>query len=142
MIRCITVLALAGLLALSVSISGFAGLPPDADGDGTPNDADNCLVLPNGPDTSTSSCMAQEDGDLDGYGNPCDTDYNNDGATGLDDVIAVLGQSDVVGTDPTFDQNCDGATGLDDVIRTLADSDVVRVPGPSGRACAGSVPCP
>ena len=145
MTRNLIVLACAGLLALAVSISGFAGIPPDQDGDGVADTNDNCLTYMNGPlgqELATPNCDAQEDGDPDGYGSPCDTDTNNDGGTGLDDVAAVFAQSVIVGTNPVYDFNCDLGTGLDDVARVFADSVAVQTPGPSGKACAGTVPCP
>lgn len=142
MMRNLIVLGCAGLLAFGLSVSSFAGSAVDTDGDGTVDTSDNCTVVPNGPNTGTNSCIAQEDGDTDGYGNPCDTDTNNDGATGLDDVAATLTAAGVVSTDPNFDYNCDGAAGLDDVARVLSDAAAVTQPGPSGLACAGTVPCP
>jgi len=44
--------------------------PHDQDGDGIPDDSDNCLEIPN-PD--------QRDTDTDSIGNRCDPDLNNDG---------------------------------------------------------------
>lgn len=114
----------------------------DADADGILDFADNCLVVPNGPLASTGLCSTQLDGDNDGYGNPCDTDTNNDGATGVDDVIATYQEVQATSTDPNYDFNCDGAVGVDDLIRVLGDSNNTVVPGPSGLACAGTVPCP
>ena len=142
MMRNLIVLGCAGLLAFGLSVSSFAGAPPDADSDGVVDTSDNCVTTANGPLAGTGACVAQEDGNADGYGNICDTDYNNDGATGLDDVATALAGAAVVSTDPNLDPNCDGATGLDDVARTLADAAVVQTPGPSGLACAGTIPCP
>ena len=142
MMRNLIVLGCAGLLAFGLSVSSFAGAPSDVDGDGVDDASDNCLVVPNGPAGGTGSCVAQEDGDGDGYGNTCDTDTNNDLATGLDDVSATLTGVSVGSTDPNLDYNCDGATGLDDVSRALTDVSLGATPGPSGLACASSVPCP
>ena len=127
----VVLLACAGLLAFGLSISSFAkGI--DADLDGVTDISDNCTIDPNGPSGSgTTSCNAQEDGDGDGYGNPCDTDFNNDGATGPDDLSTMLAAVKVVGTDPNLDPNCDGASGPDDLSKTLADVKAVRIPGPS-----------
>lgn len=145
MMRNLIVLGFAGLLMIGLSWSTIAGTPPDTDGDGVPDASDNCLVLPNGPDLQSPlypMCNTQLDGDSDGYGNPCDTDTDNDGAAGLSDVSQTLAAVKVVSTDPNFDFNCDGAAGLDDLSHVLADSKVVLTPGPSGLACAGTVPCP
>ncbi len=142
MMRNLIVLGCAGLLAFGLSLSSFAGSPVDTDSDGVVDTADNCTVVPNGPALATGSCDSQEDGNFNGYGNPCDTDTNQDGATGLDDVGDTFDQAVIAGTDPNFDFNCDGATGLDDVGTVFDDAVIAAVPGPSGLACAGTVPCP
>ncbi len=146
MMRNLFVLGCAGLLAIGLSVSSFAGGGTDTDGDGLVDTSDDCTVVPNGPALSTPpGCWTgteQLDGDQDGYGNPCDTDTNNDGATGLDDVAATFAEAAIVGTNPVFDFNCDGAAGLDDVAAAFADASVVANPGPSGLACAGTIPCP
>jgi hypothetical protein len=144
MMRNLIVLGCAGLLAMGLSISSFAGVDPDTDGDGAPDSMDNCLVDPNanGNVTGSSSCGNQEDGDLDGYGNTCDSDTNSNGATDLADVSAVLAASAVVSTVLNTDLNCNGAADLADVSRVLADAAAIVVPGPSGYACAGTTPCP
>ena len=73
MMRNLIVLGCAGLLALGLSISSFAGVDPDTDGDGVTDSNDNCINVQNGP--SGGACSAQEDGvtaqnpaDPDGYG--------------------------------------------------------------------------
>ena len=138
MIRNLIVLGSAGILALAVSMTGFAGLPPDTDLDGVADADDNCVVAQNGPLGTANGCSAQEDGDTDGYGNTCDSDTNNNGATDLGDTAAIfLGQGS---TDLKIDVNCNGAVHLGDLARVFLEQGVV--PGPSGRACAGSVPCP
>ena len=143
MTRNIIVLGCAALLALGVSISGYAGLGGEGDGDGVPDAVDNCLIVPNGPLAGTGSCMAQEDADLDGYGNTCDTDSNNDGGTGVSDLLDTL---DALQNNPTllvFDYDCDGGVGVGDLLRSLDDLQAGTVtPGPSGLGCAGSIPCP
>lgn len=100
----------------------------DDDADGVYDFRDNCLGLANAD---------QRDGDLDGFGNACDGDFNNDNAVGLDDVgeaIAALNKPDSV-----RDLNGDGAVGIDDVGTMLGW--INQPPGPSGVACAGTVPC-
>ena len=111
MTRNLVALGCAVLLALAVSFSGSAGVHGgSSDGDGIPDNQDNCVVLPNGPLLGTGSCFAQEDADMDGYGNPCDLDVNNNGQVDLIDLSeSFLRQGEV--------------------------------PGPSGLACAGTIPC-
>lgn len=141
--RNLITLGCAALLALGLSMGSFAGSITDADGDGVPDSFDNCVNTDNGPLQATGSCNGQEDGLIvDGFGRPCDTDTNDDGATGLDDVSATFAAAGVVSTNPTFDYNCDGAAGLDDVAKAFADAGVVATPGPSGLACAGVGPYP
>jgi hypothetical protein len=134
------ILVVAALVAAGLSIDSFSGTPTDTDQDGIPDDMDNCLTLPNGPLRATFSCDSQLDGDCDGYGNPCDSDFNNDGGVGLDDVSALLQAAGIVSADPNYDVNCDGAAGLDDVAYVLADAATPDIPF-SGLACAGTIPC-
>ena len=139
MMRNLIVLGCAGLLALGLSVSSFAGSTLDTDGDGSTDVFDNCEVVANGALGSTASCDSQEDGDQDGYGNTCDTDTDQDGATGLADVSDTLARQKVGSTDPNYDFDCDGATGLADVSRALADQKVGTIPGPSGYHCANLI---
>jgi hypothetical protein len=107
---------------------------PDADLDGVCDAADDC---------ATSANPGQLDTDFDGYGNACDADFGNDGRVGLGDFLtlwsrfgASLGSPSY---DPHLDTDGDGAIGLFDFLG-LAPS-FGGPPGPSGLACAGSVPC-
>ena len=142
MTRAWIALGVSGLLGVGISIASLAGIPFEGDLDGVPDLMDNCLLVPNGPELATGFCDSQEDGDMDGYGNPCDTDTNNDGGTGLDDVGDTLDQVILGGNDPKYDINCDGGIGLDDLGRIFDDVVSGVPPGPSGLACAGSIPCP
>jgi hypothetical protein len=140
--RNLIVLGCAGLLAIGLSISGVAGVVPDTDMDGVLDDADNCLLVPNGPLASTYSCTTQLDGNLDGYGNPCDTDLDNDGGTSLADVNLEFGAAQAISGDPQFDIDCDGGASLADVNIVFGAAVAILPPGPSGLACAGTIPCP
>ncbi len=149
MMRNLIVLGCAGLLALGLSISSFAGVDPDTDADGVTDSNDNCVTVPNGPGGGT--CANQEDGltvenvdDPDGYGVSCDTDFNDNGATDGGDLgemlTAALG---IASTDVHTDLNCNGAADGADLGQTLSDAlGIAASPGPSGKACAGTIPCP
>jgi len=106
----------------------------DADGDAVPAAVDNCTALAN----------SQIDSNLDGYGNRCDADYNNDGAVGLLDFAQLrmsYGQtSSEPGWNADLDSNGDGVVGTVDF--ALLRMSFGSPPGPSGLACAGSTPCP
>jgi len=108
---------------------------PDADSDGVTDAEDNCLSVAN---------LSQLDSDPDGYGNACDTDYNDDGLVGTLDFAMlrkVFGSSaESPGWDPQLDANGDGV--INNVEFALVRSTFGNPPGPSGLACAGSVPCP
>ncbi len=125
---------------MSTSEPGVGRSPWDTDGDGVSDYSDNCVEVPNGP--YGGACASQEDGDMDGFGNACDTDVNNDGATSYADVSLVRAAVDETSTDPVYDFNCDGGTGVDDLIRVQGESQSQTVPGPSGLSCAGTIPCP
>lgn len=126
-------------LAAALSLVTLAGDPPDEDLDGVPDAVDNCSSDPNGP--LLGACSAQEDGDGDGYGNACDTDTNNDQATGLDDVYDTIAESKVGGTLLSYDFDCDGATSLKDVFKVTDDAKLGKAPGPACGQPAGT-PCP
>ena len=107
----------------------------DSDGDGVDDADDNCSEEPNLP---------QIDSDMDGYGNRCDGDYDNSGFVGSGDFDlfraafqSVLGDP---GYNPAIDFDSDNAIGSADFNffrRAFQDA-----PGPSGLACAGTIPCP
>lgn len=145
MTRNLIVLGCAALLAFGLSFTSFAGSAPDADSDGVPDSFDNCISEANGPlatgGDQPHSCDGQQDADMDGYGNNCDTDTNNDGSAGLDDVSDTFDEAAVLGTNGIYDFNCDGSAGLDDVSQVFDDAAVLAVPGGSGLSCAGTIPC-
>jgi hypothetical protein len=68
-----------------------------------------------------------------GYGQPCDSDLNEDGGTGLDDMGVLLNSLGAPAGD-IADLNCDGGVGLDDMGGLL--NALGTTPGPSGLACA------
>jgi len=108
---------------------------PDQDQDGVGDPEDNCLVLANAD---------QRDSNLDGYGNICDGDLDDDGAVGGADFAVfsqayLTGQGDP-GWNPDVDANGDGVVNPIDFGRF--SSAYLGPPGPSGLCCAGTPPCP
>jgi hypothetical protein len=108
--------------------------PPDTDADGLEDCEDNCVDDFN-PD--------QIDADLDGYGNRCDPDFDNNGVVGASDLGLFRIHFGYVEGDPEYDLLYDldtnGGIGA-------ADLGIFRrffglPPGPSGLACAGRIPC-
>jgi hypothetical protein len=53
--------------------------------DGVPNNFDNCIYSPNGPDAPLFVSNDQVDVDADGFGIACDPDYNQDCTVGVAD---------------------------------------------------------
>jgi len=116
-----------------------AAWPADLDGDGVPNERDDCLWLAN-PD--------QRDTDGDGVGNLCDPDVDQDGIVttsygrrtldgrmGDLERIAVAAQKERTGlggaADPSLDLDGDGKVTELDVAH--AQLWIFQPPGPSGR---------
>lgn len=115
----------------------IAGSIVDTDGDGVPDDLDNCRLVQNGPLANPGSCPSQFDVDQDGYGNACDTDISNNTVVGLEDGGAILASFGA--NDPLADVTCNGVVGLEDLgewISAIGSSPA----GDSGLACAGTVP--
>ncbi len=106
---------------------------PDLDDDGVADPIDNCVTIANGPNQGSN----QIDANLDGYGNRCDADYNNDGAINGGDWGVLI--SSFSSPNCTVDLTGDCITnGADfNVFISLFNT----APGPSGLACAGTIPC-
>ena len=121
--------------SLAYSLSNLEESNPDVDSDGILNEQDNCLYTAN---------ENQIDSDVDGYGNACDGDFNNDGIVGGPDYTAFALSFGKQPTDPEFnpatDANNDSIIGGPDYT-AFAIQFSQRVPGPSGLSCVGTVPC-
>ena len=122
-------------LTFGLSSISMAGSIADADGDGVPDNFDNCLNVANGP--LAGACAGQQDGDLDGYGNACDSDFDDDGSTQGSDFtifLAVFGLADA-------EADLDCSAGVQGSDFTIFLSQFGLAVGPSGLACAGTPPC-
>jgi hypothetical protein len=95
---------------------------------------DNCLTVEN---------TDQRDTNQDGFGNVCDTDYDQSGATGAADYGILTATFGRLSGDPLYngdvDADGDGAVGAADY--GFLANDFGLAPGPSGLACAGTPPC-
>ncbi len=138
-----------GLEVLAGSNPNNSGnTPPDTDADGRVNVQDNCTLVAN---------PTQLDVNSEGFGNICDPDVTDDGIVGGPDWIMFHGGcfGKMVGPgacgcgacgcvhDPTCaesDVTGDGVVGGPDL--TIFGMSWAQPPGPSGLACAGTIPCP
>lgn len=129
-------------MVLVLGVVGWAALQgtargqgcPDGDGDGVCDADDNCLAVFQDP---TQFC----DTDHDGYGNLCDSDFDNNGLGGVGGSdLAIFGMNFGDAGELTTDLNCDEMTGIPDW--GIINNHPLGPPGPSGLACAGMVPCP
>ncbi|HZM27948.1 MAG TPA: thrombospondin type 3 repeat-containing protein [Gemmatimonadales bacterium] len=117
---------------------GFPGIAhaqgPDDDGDGVPNSVDSCPLVAN---------LSRLDSDLDGYGNACDADYNNDGIVGSVDFAKLSMAYGSVEGEASWKPyaDCNGDDRIDDVDFFYMASVFGNPPGPSGLSCAGSGVC-
>ena len=104
----------------------------DPDGDGQTNTGDNCTEVSN---------RNQCDADRDGYGNACDGDFDENGRVDAVDVSVYFAPDRAAGRDSGrgTDLNCDGV--VDDADAALLARLIGSAPGPSGRYCAGKIPC-
>jgi hypothetical protein len=129
---------LVSLFAFGFAAGANAGAVADGDADLVPDAFDNCSTDPNGPGEASN----QVDTDIDGYGNACDVDYNNDGFTTTLDFPTFLNAFTGAVPDLQTDNNGDQATTtLDFSLFLSAFQGASPARGPSGIACAGTVPC-
>jgi hypothetical protein len=110
----------------------------DVDADGYDDEADNCIWMPNG-----TGEVAQCDTDMDGYGNACDGDFDQNLSTNANDGNKLVAESKPPGAYSGMgtDMNCDGSVDANDFMEYFLRSFDSGKPGPSGLACAGIVPC-
>jgi hypothetical protein len=119
---------LVGLFAFGYAMSAAAGAVTDTDADLVPDQFDNCRLVANGPNQGTNQ--------VDGYGNRCDTDYDNSLTTTTADFGAFLA---TFGTNNLGETDHDGSgtiTTADFGIFLGKFSATPGAPGPSGLACA------
>jgi hypothetical protein len=133
-----TVSLAGGYWAVESALFASATGTDDADGDGQPDSTDNCI------DRSNAD---QLDSDLDGFGNACDADWNNDGVVGGSDYLVFSAAFGAIAGDthynPVVDSDGDGTIGGSDYL--LFSAQFGTQPGPSGLDCAdatgATAPC-
>lgn len=127
---------LVGLFAFGYALSASAGAVVDTDGDLVPDQFDNCRLVANGPNQGSN----QVDTNLDGFGNACDADLDNNNSVGGSDFalfVGFFGQSTAAAKAADFDgDNVIGGTDFGRFVALFG-----QPPGPSGLACAGTIPC-
>ena len=134
----IKLVMLVSLLALGFATNANAGAVSDVDSDLVPDAFDNCLDIPNGPGQASN----QVDTDVDGYGEACDPDYDQDIVVGLTDFSIFLVDFTTGVPGNGTDHDGDGVTGLTDFSVFVAFFGATpAVPGPSGLPCAGTPGC-
>ncbi|MFO0689941.1 MAG: thrombospondin type 3 repeat-containing protein [Myxococcota bacterium] len=141
---------------MSIPNAAHAGAWSDTDADLVPDMFDNCRTVANGPNQLLG--INQSDSDGDGYGNRCDTDFDQSGTTTTADFgrfLAAFGGSFCVALfppPPACLVDLDGSgtiTTADFGIFLGRFSNPPGMPGPTGLACArysiridlGDVPC-
>ena len=108
------------LSRLSLSLGGLLACLPlcalaqDGDADGVPDLGDNCVEVSN-PD--------QKNSDFDAFGNVCDGDLNNDGAT--DAIDAGLLDDEIAAPEPVQAADLDGNGLVDALDRAYFDTELV-----------------
>lgn len=100
----------------------------DTDGDGILDDADNCILVANGPNEPDAGGNIQLDTDSDGYGNICDPDFDNNLVVNASDLAYF--KTKFFSSDPDADLNGDGVVNAADlaILKTM----FFKPPGPSG----------
>lgn len=124
---------LTGLLSVGFAMTASAGAVVDTDADLVPDQFDNCRNIKNGPGDSSN----QIDANLDGYGNRCDADWNNDGFINGGDFSFYVSAFNTLNA--TIDMSGDGVVNGGDFSMFVALFNTAV--GPSGLACAGTIPC-
>ena len=113
------------IFACAFLVFGLASAPTyavDTDGDGWEDADDNCSAFAN---------PFQHDTDNDGYGNACDGDLDNDGATGGSDFILWRGMY-ATGSSEDCDHNDDHVCDFNADFRRFKGRLYGNPPGPSG----------
>ena len=113
---------------VAADLEAFDALAADTDADGLRDDADNCVLAPNGPVSTVGA--PQRDSDGDGYGNRCDADLDQSLVVNFAD-LAILRQVFFT-LDPDADFDGDGVVNFADL--AILRGAFFQPPGPSAFA--------
>lgn len=122
------VILLTGLFAFGFAMTAGAGSIVDTDSDSIPDVFDSCLDEPNGPAQASN----QIDTDGDGFGNPCDADFNQNGVVDPNDFSQIIMNFNTAS--PLHDLNGNGVVDPADFAKVIDTFN--EAPGPSGLGCA------
>jgi hypothetical protein len=122
-------------------IASFAGLAPDGDGDGIPDVLDKCTL-------DSRNVASPCDTDVDGYGNVCDGDFDQNYAiNSVDFGMFFVPAFKLTPTTSTLgqDMDCNGTVNSVDFgmffVPKFKGALGGVIPGPSGLSCAGQAGC-
>jgi hypothetical protein len=129
-------------LALGLPLASSAGVPCDCgDGDGIPDVLDKCTF-------DSRNAVATCDSDADGYGNPCDADFDQNffvNAVDFSMFFIPRFKSGVDSGGVGTDMDCNGTVNAVDFgmyfVPKFKGALGGAHPGPSGLACAGQPGC-
>jgi hypothetical protein len=129
------------IAALGAPITVRAGPPPEFDNDGIPDVLDKCMF-------DSRNAAASCDTDVDGYGNPCDGDFDQSfGINSLDfSSYFIPAFKGLAAPTRGQDMDCNGLVNSVDFSQYFIPkfkglTPWGAVPGPSGLACAGQQGC-
>jgi hypothetical protein len=135
-------LVLVASFVIGFAYSASAGVASDADGDAIPDVLDKCML-----DSRNATAPSTCDVDVDGYGNVCDGDFDQNNAVNATDFTMLFIPA-FKGNDPSpwpqgMDMDCNGAVNATDFTMYFIPrfKAVPAVPGPSGLSCAGQSGC-
>ena len=130
-------------ISIGFPIASFAGLAPDADNDGIPDVLDKCTL-----DSRNATAPRTCDTDTDGYGNPCDGDFDQNFAVNGSDFGSqfVPAFKGLIAPTRGQDMDCSGGNANSNdfskyFVPKFKGLLGGSIPGPSGLSCAGTPGC-
>ena len=128
------------VVAAIFPLATHAGVAPDTDNDGIPDVLDKCTL-------DSRNVSASCDTDVDGYGNPCDADFDQNLSVASTDFgnFFIPAFKGFVSPSRGQDMDCNASVNSTDFgnyfVPKFKGALGGPVPGPSGLACAGVPGC-